>query len=236
MMDGAAVWIEDLHYAYPDGTPGLRGLSLTVREGEKVAIVGPNGAGKSTLMLHLNGLLQGQGAVEVLGLRVEKSNYRSIRQAVGIVFQEPDDQLFNPTVHDDVAFGPRNLGLSPDEVERRVTASLAAVGLPDAGARAPFRLSVGEKKRAAIATVLAMQPRILVLDEPTSNLDPRGRKQLIRLLRELGRTQLIATHDLALAADLCDRVVVMAEGRNAAQGNAHAILNDQALLEANGLA
>jgi len=235
MLMKKVVEIESLHFSYPDGTVALRGISLVVHEGENVALMGPNGAGKSTLLLHLNGIFRGDGSVRIDGLPVEKSTLKTIRQKVGQVFQNPDDQLFCPTVFEDVAFGPQNLGLDPEEVQHRVEESLAAVGMQDAARKSPFRLSFGEKKKVAIATVLALRPSVLVIDEPTANLDPRGRKGIIALLRELGGTQVLATHDLALARELCSRTIVLDAGEKVADGATLAILEDQRLLEAHGL-
>jgi len=233
--DGAVIQVEALSFAYPDGRRALDGLSLAVRDGEKVGLIGPNGAGKSTLLLHLNGILPCNGCVHVLGMKVEKSNLKTIRQSVGLVFQNPDDQLFCPTVGDDVAFGPRQLRLPEAEIAARVRESLAAVGLSGFEARSAFHMSFGEKKRVAIATVLSMNPKVLALDEPTSNLDPRSRKELIRLLHRLGGTQIIASHDLDLVRTLCDRAVLLSKGRNVAEGAPGKILSDTALLEAHGL-
>lgn len=242
--NGAVIQVEALSFTYPDGRRALDGLSLAVREGEKVGLIGANGAGKSTLLLHLNGILPSDGRasrapgsnrVRVLGMNVEKANLKAIRQSVGLVFQNPDDQLFCPTVADDVAFGPRQLRLPEAEVAARVEKSLAAVGLRGFEARSAFHMSFGEKKRVAIATVLSMNPKILALDEPTSNLDPRSRKELIRLLRRLGGTQIIASHDLDLIRTLCDRAVLLSKGRNVAEGAPERILSDTALLEAHGL-
>jgi len=233
--DGAAIQVEALSFTYPDGQRALDGLSLSVRDGEKVGLIGANGAGKSTLLLHLNGILPNRGCVRVLGMKVEKANLKSIRQSVGLVFQNPDDQLFCPTVAEDVAFGPRQLRLPEAEVAARVRESLAAVGLRGLEARSAFHLSVGEKKRVAIATVLSMNAKVLALDEPTSNLDPRSRKELIRLLRRLGGTQIVASHDLDFVRTLCDRAVLLSKGRNVAEGAPEKILSDRALLEAHGL-
>jgi cobalt/nickel transport system ATP-binding protein len=233
--NGHVIQIDALCFSYPDGQRALDGLSLAVREGEKVGLIGANGAGKSTLLLHLNGILPSKGCINVLGMKVEKANLKAIRQSVGLVFQNPDDQLFCPTVGDDVAFGPRQLRLPEAEVAARVRDSLAAVGLRGFEARSAFHMSFGEKKRVAIATVLSMNPKVLALDEPTSNLDPRSRKELIRLLRRLGGTQIIASHDLDLVRTLCDRAVLLSKGRNVAEGAPETILGDAGLLEAHGL-
>lgn len=232
----AVLHAHDLVFTYPNGSTALRGVTVHIRRGEKVALVGPNGAGKSTLLLHFNGILQPQaGRIWVDGLEVIPKHLGEIRARVGLVFQDPDDQLFSPTVFEDVAFGPLHMGLSEEEVRKRVQEALAAVGLEGREHRAPFHLSGGEKKRAAIATVLAMRPSILVLDEPTAGLDPRGRRALIQTLCDLPVTMLIATHDMRLAAELCSRTLVMDEGRIVAEGPTLTLLRDEALLEAHGL-
>ena len=230
-----AIEIGDLRYAYPDGTVALDGVDLAVAVGERVGLIGANGAGKSTLLWHLNGLLSGQGTVRVLGMEVDKGTRGAVRRAVGLVFQNPDDQLFCPTLFDDVAFGPRNMGLSEEDVRRRVADALHAVGLDGLGYKSAFHLSIGQKKRAAIATVLSMDVEILVMDEPTSNLDPRGRRELRALLANIGATQIIATHDLDLVWDYCPRAVLLNKGRKVADGDSEEILQDHSLLEANGL-
>ena len=227
--------IEGLHFAYPDGHDALNGINLVLGAGEKVALVGPNGAGKSTLMLHLNGILLGQGFLRVAGLGMEKHNLPQIRAQVGVVFQNPDDQLFSPTVFEDVAFGPLHMGLPEAEVRKRVDDALNAVKMGAYRERLSHHLSVGEKKRIAIATVLSMQPSLLVLDEPSAGLDPRARRTLIHLLRELPISMLVSTHDLAMVAELFPRTVVMDGGLIVADGPTSAILNDTALLDAHGL-
>lgn len=230
------VEVEDLYFSYPDGHPALQGVTLRVAPGEKVALVGPNGAGKSTLMLHLNGILRGQrGMVRVAGMPVVEDHLGRIRRLVGLVFQDPDDQLFSPTVFEDVAFGPLHMGLPEAEVRQRVQWALEAVGMAAYAERVPYHLSLGEKKRIAIATVLSMRPEILVLDEPSAGLDPRARRRLIRLLRQLPQTMLVATHDIRLVAELLPRTVVMDEGRIVADGPTQQILSDGTLLEAHGL-
>jgi cobalt/nickel transport system ATP-binding protein len=222
---------QDLCYAYPDGTPALRGVSFRITHGESVGIIGANGAGKSTLLLHLNGVLTPtSGAVRVGGLEVTRKTLARVRRAVGMVFQDPDDQLFMPTVRDDVAFGPLNMGLTSAEVDERVRSALETVGCVDLAERPPYRLSGGQKRAAAIATVLAMSPDILALDEPTSGLDPWGRRRLLELLAGFAHTKVIAAHDLDMILCLCKRVIVLREGLVAADGPAADILRDEALL------
>ncbi len=236
-MDGMPlIEAQDLAYVYPDGHVALRGVSLRIFRGEKVALVGPNGAGKSTLLLVLAGLLRpSAGILRVEGEKVGNGDLRRLRARAGLVFQDPDDQLFSPTVFDDVAFGPIYQGLPEPVVWERVDEALRAVGMAWAASRISHHLSVGEKKRVAIATVLALRPELMLLDEPTAGLDPRGRRELIRLLRGLPRTMLVATHDMRLVAELFPRVVVMDEGRVVADGPTEVILRDEALLEAHGL-
>lgn len=229
------VEIQDLHFAYPDGRQALRGVSLRIDPGEKVALVGPNGAGKSTLMLHLNGILRGKGEVRVCGTPVTEHNLASVRAAVGLVFQDPDDQLFSPTVFEDVAFGPMYLGLPEKDVRFRVRRALTSVGMEGHENRVPHHLSSGERKRVAIATVLAMDPEILVLDEPTADLDPRSRRGLITLLSDLPQTMLASTHDMRMVDELFPRTVVIDEGRVVADGPTPEVLSDRPLLEAHGL-
>ena len=226
----------DLSFTYPDGTSVLRGITFRITHGESVAIVGANGAGKSTLLLHLNGYLQRSGGDLRIGDHLLTSeSIRTVRRAVGMVFQDPDDQLFMPTVFDDVAFGPLNLGLPAREVERLVHSSLERVGALHLKDRPPYKLSGGEKRAAAIASVLSMSPDILVMDEPTSNLDPRARRQLIGLLRSFAHTKIVATHDLEMVLDLCERTLVIQAGRIVADGPTREILGDEALMEASSL-
>ena len=228
--------IKNLSYSYHDGLVALHNVSLDINSGEKVALVGPNGAGKSTLMLHLNGLLgDEQSQISIAGLSLTKGNLPFIRAKVGLVFQNPDDQLFSPTVFDDVAFGPLHMGYEEAEVQQRAQNALAQVGISDLGARLSHHLSVGQKKRVAIATVLSMQPEIMVLDEPTAGLDPRGRRALIHLLRDLPVTMLVSTHDMRLVAELFPRLIILDEGEVVADGLTAELLADVPLLEAHGL-
>jgi cobalt transport protein ATP-binding subunit len=227
--------IEDLSFSYPDGHAALHSISLTICRGEKVALVGPNGAGKSTLMLHINGILSGEGQVQVAGRMVCRANLPVIRAQVGLVFQNPDDQLFSPTVFEDVAFGPLHIGLPEAEVRSRVRRALQQVGMQGYGDRLSHHLSVGEKKRIAIATVLSMEPAILVLDEPSAGLDPRARRSLIGLLDSLALTMLVSTHDMLMVRELIPRMVIVDEGRIVADGPTEILMNDVALLEAHGL-
>jgi cobalt/nickel transport system ATP-binding protein len=225
----------NLSFTYPDGRQALRGVSLRVEPGEKVALVGPNGAGKSTLLLHLNGILRGAGEVRVAGLELIEQNLGKIRAAVGLVFQNPDDQLFSPTVFEDVAFGPLHMGWPEATVRRKVADALDAVGMAAYMQRVSHHLSIGEKKRIAIATVLSMDPEILVLDEPTAGLDPRARRHLITLLRQLDMTMLVSTHDIRMVAELFPRTAIMEDGCIVADGVTNSLLADDALLAEHGL-
>lgn len=230
------ILFEGLHYGYTPDREVLRGINLRLEHGEKVALVGANGAGKSTLLLHSIGLLTpSRGRVVVGGITLSRRTVAQIRQTIGFIFQNADDQLFMPTVEEDIAFGPANMQLSHEEIEERVERSLTAVGALSLRKRSPQQLSGGEKRRVAIATVLAMEPSILVMDEPSAALDPRARRELIALIREFRHTVLIATHDLAMARELCPRTVVMFQGQIAADGPTTAILNDQSLMDHCGL-
>jgi len=230
------VEVRNLNFAYPDGTAALTNISLSIEQGEAVALIGANGAGKSTLLLHLNGYLNpSSGEIRIGGTRLTRETAAAIRQAVGMVFQDPDDQLFMPTVGEDVAFGPLNAGLPSDEIEQRVTSALDRVGKNHLKNRPPYKLSAGEKRAVAIATVLAMSPDVLVMDEPSSNLDPRGRRRLIEQLRSFEHTRIIATHDLELVVEVCSRVIVLDGGSVVAEGSAVALLNDEPLMLAHGL-
>ncbi|MEW5872672.1 MAG: ATP-binding cassette domain-containing protein [Chloroflexota bacterium] len=231
-----SIEVHDLKFSYPDGHAALRGVSLHIQPCEKVALVGPNGAGKSTLILHLNGILSSpHGEISVAGLPVIKENLGKVRARVGLVFQTPDDQLFSPTVYDDVAFGPLYQGLPPDEVRQLVQEALATVGMSSYIDRVSHHLSVGEKKRIAIATVLSMKPEVLVLDEPTAGLDPRARRSLIHLLDELPITMLVSTHDMLMVRELFPRMVIMDEGLVVADGPTQELMEDANLLSAHGL-
>jgi len=228
--------VRGLAYAYPDGHQALHGVDLHVHPGERVALLGPNGAGKTTLVLHLNGILTaGAGSVSVSGLPVVTQNLQEVRRRVGIVFQDPDDQLFLGTVRQDVAFGPANHGLRGEALGRRVMTALDRVGMADFADRPPHHLSFGQRRRVAVATVLAMEPEILVLDEPSSNLDPASRRELADILRSLDVTVLMVTHDLPYALELCPRSVVLADGVVVADGRTYDVLTDEALMRAHRL-
>ncbi len=225
----------DLSFAYPDGRQALHSLNLAIGHGEKVALVGPNGAGKSTLILLMTGLLRGEGRIRLFDEELVDGNVKALRSRVGLVFQDPDDQLFSPTVFEDVAFGPLYAGLSEDEVRRRAAAALARVGLEGYEERLSHHLSLGEKKRASIATVLSMAPDLLILDEPTAGLDPRTRRRLIEYMRSLPHTLVVATHDLRLVADVFERTVVLDGGIKVADGPTDVILGSSELLQRHGL-
>jgi cobalt/nickel transport system ATP-binding protein len=228
--------VRGLAYAYADGHQALYGVDLHVHRGERVALLGPNGAGKTTLVLHLNGILTpGRGSVRVCGLEVAEPHLQEIRRRVGVVFQDPDDQLFMPTVRDDVAFGPANLGLRGAALEQRVTDALEKVGMAEYADRPPHHLSFGQRRRVAVATVLAMEPEILVLDEPSSNLDPASRRELADILLGLGVTLLMVTHDLPYALELCPRSVVLSDGVVVADGPTADVLGDEATMRAHRL-
>jgi len=234
-MPDELVCVQDLNFSYPDGHAALHGVSLRLKRGDKAALVGPNGAGKSTLMLHLNGILSGDGQITIAEMPVKTANLRRIRGLVGLVFQNPDDQLFSPTVFEDVAFGPLHMGLPEEEVRQKVERALEAVQMSAYRDRLSHHLSVGEKKRIAIATVLSMDPGLLVLDEPTAGLDPRARRKLIHLMRDLPLTMLVSTHDMAMVREIFPRTIVMDEGRVVADGPTADLLRDEALLHAHGL-
>jgi len=230
------VRIDNLSFCYPDGRQALAGISLTIYQGGTVALIGPNGAGKSTLLLHLNGILRSNGVVKVFGRTVDDKNLKWLRSKVGLVFQNPDDQLFSPTVFDDVAFGPINMGYSEAEVRESVTRALDGVGMTGYEQRSPHHLSIGEKKRIAIATVLAMNQEIMVIDEPTANLDPGSKWSLIDLIKGLPMTKIVASHDLELVQALCQRTIILDQGKVIVDGATEHILADIPLLAAHGLA
>ena len=235
-MSKQTIELKNLCFSYPDKTEALRGISFRVGYGESVAIVGGNGAGKSTLLQHLNGyLMPSNGSVLVGDQPITRETIAAVRRSVGVVFQDPDDQLFMPTVFDDVAFGPLNAGLPPDEVERRVTAALERVGMLHLRERPPYKLSAGEKRAVAIAAVLATEPDILVMDEPSSNLDPRGRRRLMNLLSGFEQTRIIATHDLEMVVEICQRVIVMDHGTVVAEGRPADVFMDEAKMLRHGL-
>jgi cobalt/nickel transport system ATP-binding protein len=238
-MSTPSLEIKDLAFAYPDGNQALFGVNLTVGQGERVALLGPNGAGKTTLVMHMNGIHPAaHGEVRVAGQLVDasdKANLRSIRSKVGIVFQDPDDQLFMPTVGEDVAFGPYNMGVRGDELDRVVIEALKLVGMTEFKDRPPHHLSFGQRRRVAVATVLAMKPEILVLDEPSSNLDPASRRELADILRSLAITIVMVTHDLPYALELCERAVILSSGIIVADKKTREILGDKELLSAHRL-
>ena len=235
-MSVPALEVRDLSFSYPDGTPVLHSIDFHVHPGERVALLGPNGAGKTTLVLHLNGIFSADsGSVTVAGLPAVEENIHEIRRRTGLVFQDPDDQLFMPTVRQDVAFGPANFGVHGSDLDDRVVAALEAVGMLDVIDRPPHHLSLGQRRRVAVATVLAMQPEILVLDEPSSNLDPASRHELAHILEALDITMLMVTHDLPYALELCERSLVMNNGRIVADGPTAVILADRELMRANRL-
>lgn len=235
-MSTPVIRMRQVRHTYPDGHPALDGVDLHIHPGERVALLGPNGAGKTTLVLHLNGILvPTSGDVAVSGLPVTREHLAEVRRQVGIVFQDPDDQLFMTTVAQDVAFGPRNLGLSPAEVDRRVGDALEAVGMSEVAGRAPHHLSFGQKRRVAVATVLAMRPEILVLDEPSSNLDPASRRELAEIIDGLDITVLMVTHDLPYALQLCERSVVLSGGRVVGDGPTREVLADGPLMTSHRL-
>ena len=236
-VDVPVIAVQNLTFAYADGHIALHDVSVNIQAQEKVALVGPNGAGKSTLMLHFNGILgqHDNGRIAVSGLPITKSTLPLIRAKVGLVFQNPDDQLFSPTVFEDVAFGPLHMGFAERDVRARVERALGQVDMAGFGERLSHHLSIGQKKRIAIATVLSMDPEILVLDEPSAGLDPRARRSLINLLRQLPITMLVSTHDMLMVRELFPRMIIMDEGRIVADGSTAELMADTALLEAHGL-
>lgn len=226
-----AVEITGLGFKYHDGTPALHDIDLEISEGESIGLIGLNGAGKSTLLLHLNGILTGSGTIRIFGEEIKEKNIKKIRSLVGLVFQDPDNQLFMPTVHEDVAFGPLNMGIKGEELKAKVSKALAEVGLTGFEKRSSHHLSFGEKKRLSIATVLSMNPKLLALDEPSSNLDPRHRRQLIDLLKSMKQTKIIATHDIDLVIESCNRVILMENGGIKAIFDTDHLKNNRNMLE-----
>lgn len=227
--------IRNLDFTYPDGKQGLQSINFSIYKGESVGIIGPNGAGKTTLLLHLVGILRGKGDISILGMEINNGNLKKIRSKVGLVFQNPDDQLFTSSVFEDIAFGPLNLGISRERIRDRVKESLRKVSMDGFEERFPHHLSFGEKKRISIATVLSMDVEILVLDEPTSNLDPRSRGELIQLLKNFKLTKIIATHNLELVLKTCERVILLDSGKIIISGNTEEILSNKSLMEMHGL-
>jgi cobalt transport protein ATP-binding subunit len=238
-MTMAAIELQSLCFSYPDNRRALHDVSLRIEAGESVGLIGPNGAGKSTLLMHLNGILpeapSGQPSVFIQGVPITKSSLRQVRREVGLLFQDPDDQIFCPTVYEDVAFGPRQFGLLEKDVNDLVREALIKVGLRGSDARSPHHLSAGEKQRVCLAGILVCRPKILALDEPTRGLDPRGKRQLLSLLRSIPATKIIATHDLELVVGLCRRAIVLDEGQIVADGPAMTILSNEELMLAHGL-
>ena len=234
-MAKKAIEIKNLNFTYPDGTQALKDVSLDILEGEAVGIIGPNGAGKSTLLLHFNGILSGNNHIRIFDIPISDKTLPQIRRKVGLIFQDPNNQLFMPTVFDDVAFGPLTMGLSKDKVQTAVDEALGEVDLLNCRRRSSHHLSSGQKKRVALATVLSMNPEILVLDEPSSDLDPKHRRDLIVILKRLTATKIIATHDLDLVLEVCSRVVIIDEGKVVAIGDAREVFNNKQLLESHNL-
>ena len=237
-MGKRIIQIKELSYSYPDGNMALENINLHVLEGESLGVIGPNGAGKTTLLLHFNGLLDGSSGkskIKILNLEINNKNIAEIRKAVGFVFQDPEDQLFMPTVYEDVSFGPSNLGWDKDTIKKQAQQALDEVGLSDKASLLSHHLSLGEKKRVSVATVLSMKPDILVLDEPSANLDPAARGQLIDVLKGLSVTKIIAGHDLELILELCTRIVVLDKGKIVAEGDTREILSDPLLMKQHNL-
>ncbi len=234
-MTKKIIEIRKLNYTYPDGTKALDNINLDVFEGESIGIIGPNGAGKSTLLLHLNGILKDDSYIRILGLDMKNENLPQIRSKVGLVFQDPENQLFMPTVFDDISFGPINMGLAKNDVEASVNAALKEVDMLDYIRRLSYHLSFGEKKRVSIATVLSMKPEVLALDEPTSNLDPKARYELIELLKSIDKTKVIASHDLEMILEVCSRSIILDRGVIVSMGPTKEILSNFSLLKEHNL-
>jgi cobalt/nickel transport system ATP-binding protein len=234
-LDNNAISAQDIRYAYPDGTSALKGLSFIIKKGEKVAIIGPNGSGKSTLLTLFNGIRRAEGMLKIFNLSITKENLNTIKKTVGIIFQNPDDQLFCPTIFEDVAFGLLNLGLSSEEVKKGVANALDSVGLKGYENRSSFHLSYGERKIASLATVLAINPEIIAMDEPTSNLDLSHRRKIINWIQQSVQTIVLTTHDLDMALETCKRVLILNKGQLVSDDSSEIILNNKSLLEANEL-
>lgn len=235
-MNTPIIHIENLFYHYPDSKQGINEVNLSIHSGESVALVGENGSGKSTLLLHLNGILQAsRGTVKIANLIINNKNLKEVRHKVGMVFQNSDDQLFMPTVYDDVAFGLLNLGIEGPELEKKINHALERVGMLHLKDRPPYKLSTGEKRAISIATILAMEPDILIMDEPSANLDPHSRRRLIHLLNSFEHTKIIATHDLDMALDICPRTVVLHQGKISADSNTFDIFKNKEILEQSNL-
>ncbi len=234
-MSKKIIEIKNLSYSYPDKTTALSKINLEIFEGESVGIIGPNGAGKTTLLLHLNGILQGEGVVKICGMEINEKNLSKIRSKVGLIFQDPDSQLFMPTVFDDVAFGPINMNVSKEKLPELVQKALNEVDMLKAKDKLAHHLSFGEKKRVSFATVLSMEPEILAMDEPTSNLDPKHRRKLLNLIKKSKHTKIIATHDLELVLETCLKVIILDKGIIVSRGNTKVLLSDKFLLEAHEL-
>ena len=227
--------VKNLDFVYPDGTRALKDINLIVPSGQSIGIIGPNGAGKSTFLLHLSGILQGKtGQIVIDGVNIDSKNLKTIRQKIGFVFQNPDDQLFMPTVAEDIAFGPLNLSISKGEIPELVKKALASVKLNGFEGRSSHHLSAGEKKRVALAAVLVMNPKILIFDEPSANLDPRTRRDFIKLIKNITATKIIASHDLAMIEEITDQTIIIYQGKKAAEGLTKTIINDHSLLESFG--
>ncbi len=229
------IYIKNLSFDYPDKKEVLSNINLTVKAGENVALIGRNGAGKSTLLMSMVGILSGVGEIEISGIKMKKENLGEIRRRVGFVFQNPDDQLFMPTIFDDISFGPLNFGFSKDETEKKVKDVLKIVGLEGYDFRKPHHLSLGEKKRAAIATILVLEPEVIIFDEPTLALDPGGCRKIIKFIKSIKSTKIVATHDLEMALELCNRVILMDNGKIVADGNTKEILADRKLMYDTGM-
>lgn len=234
-MSEKIIEIKNLSYSYPDKTPALSNINLEIYEEQSIGVIGPNGAGKTTLLLHLNGILQGEGMIKICGMEINGKNLPQIRSKVGLIFQDPESQLFMPTVFDDVAFGPLNMNMPKEKIPAVVEKALDEVDILKAKDKLAHHLSFGEKKRVSFATVLSMNPEILAMDEPTSNLDPKHRRKLINLIKKSQHTKIIATHDLELVLETCRKVIILDKGAVVSEGNTKVLLGDKTLLEAHEL-